>query len=46
MLNNGSSIKDIADVLRHRFLNTTLIYAKLDDRKLVAVAQPWPGSAA
>lgn len=46
MLNSGSSIKDIADVLRHRSLNTTLIYAKLDDRKLVAVAQPWPGSAA
>lgn len=46
MLNSGSSIKDVADVLRHRSLNTTLIYAKLDDRKLVAVAQPWPGSTA
>jgi integrase/recombinase XerC len=27
-------------------LNTTLIYAKLDSRRLAAVALPWPGSAA
>ena len=26
----GSSIKEVADVLRHRSLNTSLIYAKLD----------------
>ncbi len=32
--------------LRHRSLNTTLIYAKLDSRNLVEVALPWPGSAA
>ncbi|EQD62809.1 hypothetical protein B1A_09411, partial [mine drainage metagenome] len=29
-----------------RSLNTTLIYAKLDSRKLVEVALPWPGRAA
>jgi len=44
LLASGSSIKEIADVLRHQSLNTTLIYAKLDSRKLIKVALPWPGS--
>jgi len=30
LLAGGSSLKEVADVLRHRSLNTTLIYAKLD----------------
>lgn len=46
LLAGGSSLKEVADVLRHRSLNTTLIYAKLDSRSLVEVALPWPGSAA
>jgi len=45
LLIGGSSLKEVADVLRHRSLNTTLIYAKLDSRKLAEVALPWPGSA-
>lgn len=45
LLDGGSSLKEVADVLRHRSLNTTLIYAKLDSRNLLAVALPWPGSA-
>lgn len=45
LLEGGSSLKEVADVLRHRSLNTTLIYAKLDSRKLAAVALPWPGCA-
>lgn len=45
LLDHGSSLKEVADVLRHRSLNTSLIYAKLDNRRLVAVALPWPGSA-
>ncbi|HUI58596.1 MAG TPA: site-specific integrase [Steroidobacteraceae bacterium] len=45
LLAGGSSLKEVADVLRHRSLNTTLIYAKLDSRNLVEVALPWPGSA-
>lgn len=45
MLEHGNSLKEIADVLRHRSLNTSLIYAKLDSRSLRAVALPWPGSA-
>lgn len=44
LVENGSSLKEIADVLRHRSLNTTLIYAKLDTPKLSAVPLPWPGS--
>ena len=46
LLAGGASLKEVADVLRHRSLNTTLIYAKLDSRKLAKVALPWPGSAA
>jgi integrase/recombinase XerC len=42
LLDGGSSLKEVADVLRHRSLNTTLIYAKLDSRNLSTVALPWP----
>jgi integrase len=45
LVENGSSLKEVADLLRHRSLNTTLIYAKLDTPKLASVALPWPGSA-
>ena len=44
LLAGGSSLKEVADVLRHRSLNTTLIYAKLDSKNLAEVALPWPGS--
>lgn len=44
LVENGSTLKEVADLLRHRSLNSTLIYAKLDTPKLVAVAMPWPGS--
>ena len=44
LLDHGSSLKEVADVLRHRSLNTSLIYAKLDTSRLGAVALPWPGS--
>jgi site-specific recombinase XerD len=43
MLRAGASLKDLADVLRHRSLDTTAIYAKVDLRRLAAVALPWPG---
>lgn len=39
----GASLKEIADVLRHRNLDTTTIYNKLDVPTLAAVAAPWPG---
>ena len=44
LVENGSSLKEVADLLRHRSLNTTLIYAKLDTPKLSTVPLPWPGS--
>jgi integrase len=45
LLDHGSSLKEVADVLRHRSLNTSLIYAKLDTPRLAAVALAWPGSS-
>ena len=45
LVERGSSLKEVADLLRHRSLNSTLIYAKLDTPKLAAVALPWPRSA-
>jgi integrase len=46
LVERGSSLKEVADLLRHHSLNSTLIYAKLDTPKLAAVALPWPGSQA
>jgi site-specific recombinase XerD len=43
LLNAGASLKEIADVLRHRSLNSTTIYTKVDRKRLTAVALPWPG---
>jgi integrase len=39
----GASLKEIADVLRHRSLDTTTIYSKVDLPMLATVAAPWPG---
>ena len=44
LVENGGSLKEVADVLRHRSLETTRIYAKLDTPSLAEVALPWPGS--
>jgi len=42
MLRRQASLKEIADVLGHRSINTTTIYAKVDLPMLAAVALPWP----
>jgi integrase/recombinase XerD len=42
MLRRGASMTEIAQVLRHRHLNTTAIYAKVDRDSLRTVAKPWP----
>jgi integrase/recombinase XerD len=42
LINQGASIKQIADLLGHRSIDTTSIYAKVDLRSLVGVALPWP----
>jgi integrase/recombinase XerD len=41
-LAQDSPMKAIADVLGHRCLNTTFIYAKADLKALRQVAMPWP----
>jgi integrase len=46
LLETGGTLKEVADVLRHRQLDTTLIYAKVDLNRLGAVVMPWPGSPA
>jgi site-specific recombinase XerD len=43
MINGGASFKEVADVLGHKSVTTTLIYAKLDLKSLKLVALPWPG---
>jgi integrase/recombinase XerD len=41
-LAHDSPIKSIADVLGHRYIDTTFIYAKADLNSLREVALPWP----
>jgi site-specific recombinase XerD len=41
-INQGASIKEIADLLGHRSIDTAGIYAKVDLASLKAVALPWP----
>ena len=43
MVQSGARFKEIADLLRHRSLDTTTIYAKVDLAGLSRVAMPWPG---
>jgi len=43
MVNGGACLKEVADVLGHRSLQTTGIYAKLDLDALAGVALPWIG---
>jgi len=42
MVRGGATIKEVADVLGHRSIDTTAIYAKLDLERLRDVALPWP----
>jgi site-specific recombinase XerD len=46
MLQQGHSLKAIADVLGHRHLGTTFIYTKVDFNSLKQVALPWPQEVA
>jgi site-specific recombinase XerD len=46
MLRKGASLSEIAQVLRHRSVDTTAIYAKVDRHALRELAQPWPGGVA
>lgn len=46
MVRSGADFKQVADVLGHCLLETTNIYAKLDEETLHRVALPWPGGQA
>lgn len=41
MLREGASLEQIAEVLRHRDLRSTTIYAKVDRKALRALGRPW-----
>ena len=42
----GVSLPEVSQVLRHRSVLSTAIYAKVDRGGLAVLAQPWPGGAA
>jgi integrase/recombinase XerD len=44
MLRRGGGLAEISQVLRHRDLGTTSVYAKVDRAALRTVAGPWPGT--
>jgi site-specific recombinase XerD len=46
LLRSGASLAEVAQVLRHRSLATSAIYAKVDRAALRELARPWPGGAA
>jgi integrase len=42
MLRKGTSLQEISALLRHRSIESTQIYAKVDVAGLQQIAQPWP----
>jgi site-specific recombinase XerD len=44
LLRHGSTLTNIGQVLRHRDLATTAVYAKVDRGALRTIARPWPGA--
>jgi site-specific recombinase XerD len=46
MLRKGASLTEIGQILRHRELTTTQIYAKVDLKSLRTIAPAWPGGDA
>jgi site-specific recombinase XerD len=46
MLRAGASLPEIGQVLRHRSMLSTSVYAKVDQDALRPLARPWPGGAA
>jgi site-specific recombinase XerD len=45
LLRSGTPLAAIGAVLRHRSIDTTARYAKVDVPSLKQIAQPWPGGA-
>ena len=44
MLRAGASLPEVGQVLRHRSMLSTSVYAKVDQDALRPLAQPWPGA--
>jgi site-specific recombinase XerD len=42
MLREGATLHQIASVLRHKSIETTYHYAKVDQELLRMVVSPWP----
>jgi len=45
MLAAGSPLPEVGQVLRHRSMLSTAIYAKVDRNALAVLARPWPGKS-
>jgi len=45
MVSAGAPLSEIGQVLRHRSLISTAIYARVDLDQLRSLAQPWPAGA-
>ena len=45
MLQAGSPLAEVGQVLRHRSALTTAIYAKVDRDALAVLVRPWPDGA-
>ncbi len=45
MLRAGAALPEVGQVLRHRLLLTTAVYAKVDRERLRLLARPWPAGA-
>lgn len=43
-INAGASLQEVAQLLRHRHLGSTTIYAKVDLTRLTELARPWPAT--
>ena len=41
-LNAGASLQEVAQLMRHVSVATTVIYAKTDRNRLAQIARPWP----
>ena len=45
MLRKGATLETVLAMLRHRSLDMTAYYAKVDIPRLMLIAQPWPEGA-
>ncbi|MDD7973530.1 tyrosine-type recombinase/integrase, partial [Roseinatronobacter alkalisoli] len=43
LLRSGATLQSVGALLRHKSVETTVLYAKADITMLERIAQPWPG---